>query len=659
MFTKLFTPSKRQYWGGLGILLTLAALTACNMPGPLAEPTATNSPTETPVPTQAPTPTATPQPRSLTICVGQEPNTLYPYGGTSRSMWSVLEAVYDGPIDTRHYTPEPVILEQIPSLSNGGASLQPVDVKNGDPVVNADGDLVSWAAGQKVLPSGCTSGDCAITWDGTTPLKLDQLAVTFKIKSGITWSDGQALTADDSLYSYQLASDKDTPVSKYHINRTFSYDVVDPQTVKWVGRPGYLPASYAPLFFIPLPKHAWQSMNAAQLQTSDVATQKPLGWGPYQIDEWVKGDHIRLVKNPAYFRASEGLPKYDILVYRFLGEQADNNLEALLSGECSVVDQTSLLDEQLEAVLDLQRAGKLKAAIAQGPEMEFLAFGIKPASYDDGYQPWATDRADIFSDVKVRQAFAYCINRQNIIDKQLFDQSALPASYLAPDHPLFDKDLIALPYDPEKGKALLEEAGWKNFSGDPAQPRVAATVNTVNPGTPLTLDYVTSEAPLRVEVAKMIVSDLAECGVQVNVRYLPVGDLYLPGPQGVLFGRQFDLAQFSWESGLVPPCQLFESAQIPATDNNWLTPNLTGYSNPAYDTACQLARYTRPDNQEAYFNNHKAVQSIFAGDLPVLPLYFRLKVAVTRPDFCGLEMDATSRSALWNIEAFDEGDQCK
>ena len=163
--------------------------------------------------------------------------------------------------------------------------------------------------------------------------------------------------------------------------------------------------------------------------------------------------------------------------------------------------------------------------------------------------PWSKDRPDFFSDVRVRQAFAYCIDRQKIIEKQLFNQSSIPAGYISPDHPLFAKDLASLPYDPAQGKTLLDQAGWKQFGADPAKPRVAATVPTVTPGTPFTLDYVTSEAPLRIEIAKMIVANLADCGIQVNVRYLPVGELYLPGPDGVLFGRKFDLAQFSWSSG--------------------------------------------------------------------------------------------------------------
>jgi len=639
---------KFSFTAFLAVIFTLLGLSACNLPGGAA-PTQTAAPTSavtpTPQPTALPSPTPTAVPKVLTICVGQEPGTLYPYGGTSRSMWSVLEAVYDGPIDVRQYIAQPVILQDMPTLANGGAVLQQVEVKAGDEVVNADGALVTLQKDAK--------------WDGVTPIKLDQLALTFKIKAGIKWSDGQALTAADSLYSYQVASDKDTPVSKYQIYRTQSYEVVDDSTVKWVGIPGYVPSSYESLFWIPLPKHAWQSLTPAQLLTSDMAAKKPMGWGPYQVDEWVAGDHIRLVKNPQYFRASEGLPKFDVLVYRFLGEPADNKLEALLSGECNVVDNTSLLDADLESVLDLQKAGKLKAAVTQGPEWEFLAFGIKPASYDDGYQPGSKDRPDFFSDVRTRQAFAYCINRQAIIDKQLLGQSSIPGGYLPPNHPLFMKDLLPLPFDPEKGKSLLDQVGWKNFGTDASKPRVAAMVATVYPGTPFVVDYVTTEAPLRVEVAKLIVANLADCGVQVNLKVLPVNQVYQPGPDGVLFGRNFDLAQFSWAAGVMPPCQLFESSEIPSAANNWLKINLTGYANPAYDAACQAARYTRPEDQAAYVANQNAVQTLFASELPVIPLYFRTNLAVTRPDFCGLQMDGTSRSDLSNIEAFDEGGTCK
>ena len=110
--------------------LLLAAgllLSACQTPTPL--PTAT---TPAATATLQPSPTPTPLPRTFTICLGQEPASLYLYASSTRSTWSVLEAVYDGPIDTRQYTPQPVILEKLPALADGDAFYAPADVAFGE-----------------------------------------------------------------------------------------------------------------------------------------------------------------------------------------------------------------------------------------------------------------------------------------------------------------------------------------------------------------------------------------------------------------------------------------------------------------------------------------------------------------------------------------------
>ena len=85
---------------------------------------------------------------------------------------------------------------------------------------------------------------------------------------------------------------------------------------------------------------------------------------------------------------------------------------------------------------------------------------------------------------------------------------------------------------------------------------------------------------------------------------------------------------------------------------------VTGYSSPEFDAACQAARYTRIDNTEGYAANHQIAQRLFATDLPVVPLYFRTAVTLARPDLCGLNMDITARSALWNLEALGYGELC-
>lgn len=645
------TPQKIYWLLSLSLTLILAA---CGM-AERGEATAT-----LPAATEAP-PSATPTiapPRMVSICLGQEPRTLYPYGSPARSTWSVLEAVYDGPIDTRQFTAQPVILEKLPSPADGDAVIQPVQVTTGQEVINLQGELVSLAAGVAVLPAGCDSPDCAVAWDGSTPLQMDQLKVVFKLKPGLQWSDGAPLKASDSVYSFNLASDPDTPVSKGVSYRTVSYTALDDQTIEWVGAPGFLPYRLETLLWMPLPEHAWKNLKAKDLLTAPESSQKPLGWGPFVIEEWVAGDHITLKKNPLYFRDAEGLPYFDTLVFRFLGEPFDNNLAGLLSGECDLIDQTTLLEEQIEPVLEAQIAGKLKVSVGQGPEWEQVSFGITPASYDDGYAPWGGDRPNFFGDARTRRAFAYCMDRAGILRKPLENQTTIPVGFFPPGHPNY-YDQQPIPFDPEAGKQILDEVGWRDLDGDPNTPRTSLGVLDIPDGTPLAVGYITTQAPLRALIGQRLAESLAQCGIQATVQTLNTGELYTPGERGgALFGRNFDLAEFAWESGANPPCSLFTTGQIPAADNNWLGINITGYSNPAYDAACLVLDQAPPGQTERFAQGASELQRIFAEELPVVPLYFRMKIAATRPDFCGFEMDASARTSLWNLEAFNYGEGC-
>jgi peptide/nickel transport system substrate-binding protein len=652
-----------------GALIIIFVLSACNTQPTTAPVAQTNTPQastplpglNTPIPATA-TATLPPQPaqpasRTLVICLGQEPSSLYLYGASSVGMWSVLEAIYDGPIDTRQYSAQPVILQKLPSFNDKDAAYEPVDVKAGDLVVNADGNLVNLSAGTRVLPSGCSGAGCAQTWDGKKALKLDRLKVTFKLLPVLKWSDGEALTAADSVYSFTLASDPATRVTKQVTDRTLSYVATDDTTIEWTGRPGYAPQDLNALFFQPLPQHAWGKIKPAEMENNDAVGRKPMGWGPYVIQDWKAGSNIRLTKNPNYFRANEGLPHFDNLVFRFLGEPGDNNLTAVQVGECDVVDRTTLVGDQLPQIIQLENSKKIKAVIGQGPDWEQLSFGIKPSSYDDGYNP-SKDRPDFFGDVRVRQAFAYCIDRQAIVKNLLSDRSSVLASYLPPGHPLLPSGLVPLPYDAAKGSQLLTDAGWKDQDNNPATPRTAQGAANVPVGTAFSITYATTEATLRKQTADLVVKNLGDCGIQVKVVTQSPGQLYAPGPDGVLFGRSFDLAEFSWQAGSQPPCSLFTSASIPSAKNSWTGGNLTGYSSPAFDAACLKATEARPDSPDRN-QAYQDTVNLVAKDLPVIPLYAPIQVAISRPDFCGLSMDVTARSLLWNIEAFDYNSSCK
>lgn len=603
------------------------------------------------VPTEIPTPEP---PSSLMICVGEEPLTLYPYGSNSRGMWSILEAVYDGPIDTVNFLSEPVILEKIPDYESGDALLESVTVQPGAKIVDASGSVVVLLQGVRYLPAGCYDQSCAVEWDGESPVEMEQQSLRYQLKPGILWSDGKPLTAADSVFSYEISIDPATPASTYFIDRTSSYKALDDLQTQWIGIPGFVTPLLGDLFWHPFPQHVWGELRAEELLTAELSTRKPLGWGPYQIDNWVAGSHIELSKNPNYFRTDEGLPKFEKLVFKFLGPNADSNLKALEIKECDFVDATVELDQQLVDVVERSNLGEINAYFGQGPEWEHLDFGIVPSSYDDGYQ-FDVDRPDWFGDERMRTAVAYCSDRFSIANRYFVNRSSVPASFFAPSHPAFNSNLTTIPYDVAMGTALLDQIGWMDHDNNPVTPRISSGVPNVPDGTPLVLDYYTSQSELRQMVSSDLAQSLLACGIEVVVQNLNPTELYAPGPEGVLFGRNFDLAQFTWQSGRTNPCFLYSSQQIPKQGNLWIGANITGYSNAAYDMACQQVQQAPIDDAAA----QAEVQRIFNEELPVLPLYYQLKIAASRSDFCGFEaLNVSGRSVLFGIEGFGFGQNC-
>lgn len=636
---------------------------ACAQEQPAVPTPATNQPQITEVSstpaeivlTDTPAPTPTHEPRTLTICTGDEPDTLYIYGGSMFIAASIQEAIYDGPIDTRGYSYQPIILEKIPSLADGDAVVRQVSVGPGEFLIDSTDAYATLHEGVTYRPSGCRSGDCAQTYSGSDPVIVDQMVVTFTWKTGITWSDGVPLTAADSVYSYELDAALETPTSKYLVNRTASYTSTGPNTTVWTGEPGFINPAYFLAFWHPLPQHLWSEYSAGELIEAEISARAPVGWGPYVIEEWVVGSHIRLHRNPFYHRAAEGLPHFDTLIFRIFGENPTGATAALMDGSCDIANITTHLDGNLRDLISLDLENALQLYTVTGTAFEHLDFGILPSSYDDGYQP-TLDRPDYFGDVRTRQAIAFCLDRDRMVEEIYFGKSEIPASYIPTIHPLFNAEAPGYAHNPEAGRSLLDEVGWLNADGDESTPRVATGVSQVPDGTPFSIRLLTSSASLRQQAAQILRDSLSECGIEVTVETWEAGDLFAAGPDGPLFGRQFELATFAWLSNARPPCDLWLTAQIPGEPPvhpyGWGGSNSTGYSNPEFDTACQAAASLLP-GEAGYVENHLLAQEIFARDLPSLPLYFRIWVAAARAGFSGLIMDPTETTEMWNIEEFD------
>lgn len=635
----------------ISIILILMILSAC-------APQATEIPTLPETPTAIP-PLFTPTPvsRSLTVCLGEEPNTLYPYGSLNSAARSVLSAIYDGPMDVVEYEYEPIILEKAPNIEDGDAQLNPIFVQAGDLIVDAEGNLVNLKTGTQLRPSGCRGDDCVIEYDGSSEVEMDQMVVTFTMLEGLMWSDGEPLSANDSIYSFELASDEDTLVSKFLIDRTQTYEVADDITTQWWGVPGFIDPDYYTNFWMPLPEHIWAEQTPADLARLDISSRLPLGWGPYILQEWNSGESIHLVKNLNYFRSGSGLPNFNELTFLIMPD-ANAALTALVDGTCDVLDPSVRLDGQVGLLQQMETDGQAELLTAQTMTMEWLGIGIAPASYDNGYNVTSqNDRPDLFGDERTRQALTLCLDRQQVVDTVLFGLSQVPDSYLPSDHPLHNGNIQSYAFNPEAGSEILEQVGWLDQDNDPSTPRVSVGVSNVPGGTPLILNYYASSATQRHQVAEILTQSLAECGIGLNLIYYSASDFYAQGPDGPLFGRQFDLAAYAiGVNSLEPQCGWFTTSQIPTTANNWVGTNISGYKNPTFDTACQKALQSLPG--EADYTGHQEAQAIFASELPSIPLYLRLRVAATRPDFCGFTLDPSSSSALADIETFGYGTDC-
>ena len=665
------------------LLLAGLLLSACQQiapPDPLVTPSSVPAETALPGgtlqpgdPTALPTSTSQPE-RTLVVCLAQEPETLYPYGGSSSAQQVILEAVYDGPIDSRSYSYQPVILEKLPSLADGDAQLSPVDVATGDRVVNEDGLVVPLGEGVRVRPAGCQSADCAIAYDGESTLQMDRLTVEFKLLPGLLWSDGIPLTARDSVYAYELAAQPETPTRRFAFiqQRTASYTALDDLRTVWTGLPGYLDETFFLNFWMPLPEHLWGNTSAADLAQLDLSRKQPLGYGAYMIQEWVSGVQVSLVKNPNYFRAGEGLPKFDRLLVNFLGQNA--TVEAIQTGECDIVLDNIYLDAQLEQVETLTSSGEISAAFGvDGASWDQLDFNLRPAAdlLNSGlFAGWDRDGDGLgpFADVRLRQAVALCLDRQSVVDQVFSGKAALLDGILAEEHPLFNPEITYWAFDANAGGELLEQTGWQDRDGNGV--REAYGILGVPDGTPLSFTYLTTTAEGASQAAQLFADSLQSCGIQAKLESLPAAELFLEGPDGRLFGRRFDVAQFAWLTGIEPYCDLYTSRNIPGPGDAldlsgeplyplaWGGLNLTGYSSPDYDRACATARLSIP-GQPAYAEALAQLQAQLSADLPVIPLYQPYRLVVARPELCGFSVDSTARSLLWNVENLDYGAGCE
>ena len=591
-------------------------------------------------PQSTPLPSPVPQ-KVLSICLGEEPTSLFLYGDQSTSARIIRQAIYDWTVVDPAIGAISALLEDIPSLENGLVTISQVEVFPGETIVDSNGNLTILANGTDYRPSSCFEPACAETFEDHNSITMDQARIEFNIHAGVTWSDGTPISAADSVYSYQVASLIYGSGGPKKLRYSSGYQVGEDNRIFWTGLPGYLGIySYPDLFFDPLPEHLWKNLTRDELLTSSQSAERPLAWGSYQIGEWVHGDHISLGANDQNYLVSDGMPGFDALVFRFV-DSAEEALAAFQSGECQLVANQSGLSDFQADIMQGAADGVLRIYQSENKAWEQLSFGID--SRDSS--------RTLLADPELRQAIAGCINREKISSTRL-DTDQIVDDFFPPGQSMLDDLELTYTYQPVESGLALKELGWIDTDGNPATPRIATGVIGVADGTKLELILLAAEVDSLPAAVTVIRDGLGSCGIGVEVDMLPAAELLAPGPVGPIFGRKFDLAYFAWAAGNYQPCRLFISDEIPGLypsyPKGWGGVNASGYSDEEFDFAC-VEVLTSLSDSDNYLNSLDEIREIFREDLPALPLFFRREIIIAGPGLSGLGNDPYS--IFWNIEA--------
>jgi peptide/nickel transport system substrate-binding protein len=590
--------------------------------------------------TPAPTPV---NPKTMVICLGQEPTTLA-WFKTDPVTADVLQAIYDGGIDNRDYQYQPVYYTKLPSFTDKDAGQVEVTVKDGDSVYDgASGSVVTLTKGVNLSQ---LDGSIKV-YDGSGSATAVQTWAQWTLVAGLKWEDGTPVTADDQVFTFQTDSSPDLPsVDKSLISNTAKFEALDAKTTKWTGIPGYTDNTFFLNVWQPLPRQAYGKLTPAQMLQDETVNRKPLAFGPFKVDEWVAGDHITLSRNPSYWRASEGLPKLDKVIYRFVPD-TNQLLAQLASGECNLGTQDSAFDSLLPLIKQFQSQKLMVPQIVAGTSFEHLDFNQKPGASYAGFAAKVknADGTPIFANPEIRRAIADCLDRQALID-QAVNGSALAQDVFVPSsHPLYagDANIVKYPFNKSAGLDLLAKNGWKDSNGD----------GVLDNGTGQDFSFVLSTRAntLREKTTQNIQAQLkTNCMIDVKIE-LYGSEFFQATRNSILQGMNYDVAEFAWPTGVEPPCDLYISDQLSGPATGWGGYDTPGYVSAVYDAACQGALAALDPAKKK--DLHAQAQKIFTTDLPSLMLFARAKIAVTGPKVIGVIMDPTENTELWNVENFD------
>ncbi len=267
----------------------------------------------------------------------------------------------------------------------------------------------------------------ATSWELTDPTTM-----RFHLRQGVKFSDGADFTAEDVVFTINRVLD---PAAAYamlsRISQVQSATMVDTYTVDIKTKTVFPTLLRALSDIIIEPKHYYDKAGAAGVEAH------PIGTGPFVFQEWVPGDHYTLTVNKAYWG---GAPKFDRLVIRTIPD-GSTRVASLVAGESQIIE-----DVPIDLIEQVNDSGSAKVAEISTTVGLVLTFDptIKP-----------------FDNPQVREAFDYAINKPLILEQILKGQGEILQGQVLTKGVLgWNPDLKARPYDPDKAKKMLVDAGY-------------------------------------------------------------------------------------------------------------------------------------------------------------------------------------------------------
>lgn len=407
---------------------------------------------------------------------------------------------------------------------------------------------------------------------------VDDTTYHFKLREGVKFHDGDELKASDVKFTLERAKElPSTTSSASHIeevviNSDYDFDIK-------------LTAPYPAITYV-------LGGNGMSIVSEDAVTaagenygEDPIGTGPFVLKEWVPNDHWTITRFDDYFM---GAPKAGKITCRVIPE-ASSRCIALETGEADIALRISETDApNVENNPDLTMFGEV------GTSIEFMGMNCE---------------REFFSDARVRQAVNYAIDKESIVNTILEGRGEVANTYFGKTIPGWDENIKEYPYDPEKAKELLAEAGYEDgFS-------VNLAVN----------------GDVRSRTAQIVQAQLAEVGITVDISTYEFGaflDLLQTG--------ELDMYVLGWTNSTIDPdrsvATLFHSSQCGSNGNNY-----TFFRNEEVDALIDAAAIET--DEEKRIQMYKDLQAVLKEEAPWVPLYYQQMLGGANADLEGFKYD--------------------